>query len=139
MSSFTAWDSTPSIKASVFVDGPRAWVGGCLRWPFWIKGMTNSLGVSEGFTLMWTQRREVGRVAWSVGSEPHSSLQRKHLDSLPHPQLLNKVSAFEESAFSPGPSAHPKTTSMAFTITHKSPSSAQTLPRTRVHINLPDG
>lgn len=116
----------------MFVDGPGAWVGGCLRWPFWIKGMTSSLGVSEGFTLMWTQRCEVGRIAWSVGSEPHSSLQRKHksqthpqlegphprspvmslmvfsLDSLPHPQLLN-ISAFEESAFSPGISAQPKT------------------------------
>lgn len=30
------------------------------------------------------------------------------LDSLPHPQLLN-VSAFKESAFSLGPSAHPNT------------------------------
>ena len=63
MSSFTAWDSTPSIKASVFVDGPGAWAGGCLRWPFWIKGMMRSLGFSEGFTLMWTQKHEVGRVA----------------------------------------------------------------------------
>lgn len=59
MSSFTAWDSIPSIKTSVCVDGPGAWVGGCLRWPFWIKGMTSSLGASEGFTLMWTQRSEI--------------------------------------------------------------------------------
>lgn len=88
MSSFTAWDSTPSTKASIFVDGPGAWVGGCLRWPFLIKGMTSSLGVSEGFTLMWTQRHEVGRVAWSVGSEPHSSLQRKRKGQThPPPQM----------------------------------------------------
>lgn len=70
MSSFTAWDSTPSAKASVSVDGPGGRAGDCLRWPFWIKGMTSSLGASWGFTLMWTQRGGVGRMAVSVGHTP---------------------------------------------------------------------
>ena len=85
MSSFTAWDSIPSIKTSVCVDGPGAWVGGCLRWPFWIKGMTSSLGASEGFTLMWTQRSEIGRVAQAVSPEPQPFTQKKH-KSHTHPQ-----------------------------------------------------
>ena len=86
MSSFTAWESIPSAVASTSVDGPGAWVGGCLREPFWIKGMTSSLGASEGFTLMWTQRNEVRRVVWSVGAEPHPFIQRKHKSQThPHP------------------------------------------------------
>ena len=85
MSSFTAWDSIPSIKTSVCVDGPGAWVGGCLRWPFWIKGMTSSLGASEGFTLMWTQRSEIRRVAQTVRPEPQPFTQKKHKGHI-HPQ-----------------------------------------------------
>lgn len=86
MSSFTAWESIPSVVASTFVDGPGVWVGGCLREPLWIKGMMSSLGASEGFTLMWTQRNEVQRVVWLVGAEPQPFIQRKHKSQThPHP------------------------------------------------------
>lgn len=89
MSSFTAWDSTPSDINTVLVseDVLGLLASGCLREPFWINGMTSSLGASGGFTLMWGQREKVRKVQVLESGDIYTQ-PKDHVPQVIFPQVL---------------------------------------------------